>query len=199
MAGIFSNLSGLLTRREPAFQSWSRPAAVMVLLAEKPVPSVLLIRRPETLTYHAGQIACPGGSFESSLDGTLWDTACRETQEEVGIVVSRAAFLGFLDPVHIPVTGFTFIPAVSYLAQQVPVTPDAAEVHSYCWVPWEELKRVKRMGSLTVRGVPRPFPEFPLPWGRVWGATARVLDQLSTVLTGAEEGVISENSKATPT
>lgn len=194
MAVIFSELSRLLTRREPSFQSWGRPAAVMVLLAREPVPSVLLIHRPDTLSHHAGQIACPGGSFDNLLDCTLWDTACRETQEEVGIAVTRASFAGYLDPVHISVTGFTFIPAVSVLARQAPVIPSFAEVQSYRWVSLEELRQVKRMSSVTHNDRTYRMAEFPLPWGRVWGATARVIEQLLEVLASHEEGVMGADS-----
>ncbi len=194
MAVIFSQLSRLLTQREPSFQSWRKPAAIMVLLARTPILSVLLIHRPDTLTHHAGQIACPGGSFDPILDQTLWDTARRETQEEVGIAVCRSSFTGFLDPVYISVTGFTVIPAVSLLPAQAAVIPHLGEVQSYCWVSIEELRQVKRMGTLRADGVSYRFPEFPLPWGRVWGATARVMEQLLQVLDGDGEGAAREDS-----
>lgn len=147
-------------------------------MALNPEPSVLLIERPDTLTYHAGQIACPGGSFDGTLDATLWDTARRETLEEVGIDVSADDLAGYLDAVHIIVTGFTLVPAVTILPERPPVIADPAEVSSYHWVTLRELAQVRRMGRVVLDGAAYRMPEFPLPWGRMWGATAKVMDDL---------------------
>lgn len=149
----------------------------MVLLAVHPEPSVLLIRRPDTLLHHAGQIACPGGAFDHHADRTLWDTARRETREEVGIDVPLQELAGYLDPVHIQVTGFTLSPAVVILPTRPPVSPEPREVASYHWQPLQELREVRRMGRMGSGGA-HPVPEFPLSWGHLWGATARVMDQL---------------------
>ena len=178
MAVIFSNLPHYLNATEPVFTAWRRPAAIMVLLAMAPEPSVLLIQRPDTLTYHAGQIACPGGSFDPRVDVTLWDTARRETREEVGIDIPLDRLAGYLDPVHIVVTGFTLVPCVTVVAQRVLVRADSGEVADYHWVTLKELTAVKRMSRVVADGVSYRMPEFPLVWGRLWGATAKVMDQL---------------------
>jgi 8-oxo-dGTP pyrophosphatase MutT (NUDIX family) len=154
----------------------------MVMVAEAPQAAVLLIHRRDTLTYHAGQIACPGGSYDPRLDRSLWDTAVRETREEVGIAMSRQFFCGFLDPVHIVVTGFTVAPAVAVVASAPAVVLDCGEVSSYQWVTLAELRHVRRMSRVLLGGASYRLPEFPLAWGRLWGATARIIDQLLTVL-----------------
>lgn len=184
MATIFSELAQVLSFDEPRFEAWARPAAVLVLLAQTPEPSVLLIHRPDTLTHHAGQIACPGGSFDHCVDTTLWDTARRETREEVGIDVPWDSHLGHLDPVYIPVTDFTLLPYVVALDARPEVHPDAGEVASYQWVGLNELRRVRRMSRVMAAGAAYQMPEFPLTWGRLWGATARVMDQLLAKLDG---------------
>ncbi len=191
MAAIFSELPRFLNSEEPAFSGWDRPAAVMVLVAVWPHPAVLLIHRPDTLTYHAGQIACPGGSFDSRYDSTLWETAIRETQEEVGITVAEESRAGYLDPVYITVTGFTLVPFVAVVKTRPPVHPDSGEVASYQWVTLAELAQVRRMGRVMAWGVSYQMPEFPLAWGRLWGATARVMDQLLTKIS-----VIRPNDKS---
>ncbi|MCY0864449.1 MAG: CoA pyrophosphatase [Sulfobacillus sp.] len=166
-------------QREPQFHTWAKPAAVMVLIADvDQSPSVLLIRRPSALAEHAGQVACPGGRYDSTLDRSLWDTARRETVEEVGIAVTARERLGFLDPVFIPVTGYTILPAVARLRGVPTVVPAVAEVADWAWISLAELRRVRRMALVdSVRGR-FWMPEFPTGWARVWGATARILDQL---------------------
>eukprot|EP01112_Ceratiomyxa_fruticulosa_P012541 TRINITY_DN3474_c0_g1_i4.p1 TRINITY_DN3474_c0_g1~~TRINITY_DN3474_c0_g1_i4.p1 ORF type:complete len:186 (+),score=23.83 TRINITY_DN3474_c0_g1_i4:325-882(+) len=47
-------------------------------------PSFLFIKRVNR-GKHAGQIALPGGRWDSKLDSSLKDTAIRETKEEVGV------------------------------------------------------------------------------------------------------------------
>lgn len=202
VAGIFSALSDQLSLAEPDFTGWRRPAAVMVILCPVPRLSVLLIRRPETLSQHAGQIACPGGAFDARFDRNLLDTAARETWEEVGIRLSRDRWLGFLDVVHIVVTGFTLLPVVSYMPQPAVLRPEAGEVESYQWVDVAELRRTRRMGRVMARGVSYRMPEFSLGMGRLWGATARVMDQLLVKLVaagiGGEEEVFGADSGTTP-
>ena len=178
MAIIFPDLRHTLRADEPPFEAWAKPAAVMVLLARYPEPAVLLIHRPDTLTHHAGQIACPGGSFDPRFDHSLWDAACRETEEEVGIQVPQDAFAGFLDSVHIGVTGYTLLPAVAVIDAPLAVHPNPDEVAAYQWVSLREMRTVRKMSRIMAAGVTYRMPEFPLAWGRLWGATARVMDQL---------------------
>ena len=54
-----------------------RPAAVMIVLVERPHGlSLLLTQRAKTLRKHAGQISFPGGRFDQS-DRNLLETALR--------------------------------------------------------------------------------------------------------------------------
>jgi 8-oxo-dGTP pyrophosphatase MutT (NUDIX family) len=156
----------------------------MVLLAGTD-PDVLLIRRPHTLSEHGGQIACPGGRFDPNQDRSLWDTARRETCEEVGIQVGGQHCVGFLDAVFIPVSGYTVLPAVVWLDVHPQVTPSPGEVQDWTWVSVRGLTAVRRV--VPWRSGPW-MPEFRLSWGRVWGATARILDQLLHDRWWIEEG-----------
>src|SRR5579872_3468706 len=63
-----------------------RRAAVLILLYPRNgVTSFALTVRPDTLSRHPGQISLPGGMAEPH-DRSLWDTAVRETQEELGFM-----------------------------------------------------------------------------------------------------------------
>src|ERR1700741_2545215 len=60
--------------------------AVCLLFYEKNnAPHFLLIKRPDTHRYHAGQIALPGGSGDPGE--TYEQTALRELAEETGIKI----------------------------------------------------------------------------------------------------------------
>lgn len=157
----------------------------MVILAHEPELAVLLIERPHTLHHHPGQLALPGGSFDPAVDQSLWHTAQRETQEEVGIAIHEADRLGYLDPVYIPVTGYTIAPIVAEIRERPIVYPQVSEVADYAWVPLAELRRVRRVGRVGLY----IMPEFPLEFGRLWGATARVMDSLMEHLgEGQDDG-----------
>lgn len=177
MTVCFSELSRKLDHQPPPADQWVRPAAVMVMISGVQDAELLLIKRPATMTYHAGQIAFPGGSYESLRDASLSDTARRETQEEVGIVVLPSQCLGFLRSVYIPVSGFTILPVVARLPKPEPPVL-SSEVVQAEWVPIRTLRHVRRSGSRRIQGVVVHWPEFPLPLGLLWGATARVVDDL---------------------
>jgi 8-oxo-dGTP pyrophosphatase MutT (NUDIX family) len=153
------------------WQWWARPAAVAVVIWEAEDPRVLLIRRPSHLHEHPGQLACPGGAFDAERDRGLWETAQRETWEEVGIVLPRPE--GMLEPVHIPTSGYTVQPFLVRLSDRPRLRLSPAEVGVAAWVGIAELRRALRYR--VVAGGPRPV--FPLGWGLLWGATARIVER----------------------
>ncbi len=152
------------------FSTWSKPAAVAVIVtATSSGNEVLLIERPPTMIEHAGQIACPGGRFDARQDKTLWDTVRRETREEVGVGLSREMCLGTLEPVHIPPTDYTVEPYLFYVTEK-PRLVSSGEVAAWHWVSLTELVTLEEWND--------ERPQYPLGWGLVWGATARIMHQL---------------------
>src|SRR5207344_2828247 len=90
-----------------------KKSAVCILLYEKnKTIYFLLIKRPDTHRYHAGQIALPGGSCDA--DETYEQAALRELAEETGIEISADTILGRLTPLYIPVSNFYIQPVVAY-------------------------------------------------------------------------------------
>ncbi|MDP3299745.1 MAG: CoA pyrophosphatase, partial [Phenylobacterium sp.] len=102
------------------------PAAVLVGLVEREHGySVLLTRRADTLRRHTGQIAFPGGRRDPGE--TIWETALRETEEEVGISRSLVTLGGLSTPYRTG-TGFLVTPVVGFIASDFTLTPNPAEV-----------------------------------------------------------------------
>jgi 8-oxo-dGTP pyrophosphatase MutT (NUDIX family) len=148
-------------------------AAVLVPLFERDGEAhVWLARRPETMRSHAGQVAFPGGKNEAS-DGSLLDTALRETHEELGIERDRVDVLGALDDVF-TITGFTISPWVGWLAPGVEVTPNPSEVARVFAAPLREFFE-EPSGALPLRG-------WTVDGEFVWGATAAIVRRFVAIL-----------------
>ena len=70
----------------------SRTAAVLVAILDLPEPELVLTRRADHLPQHPGQVCFPGGAAEDN-DRSAVQTALREAQEEIGLVVGHGAAL----------------------------------------------------------------------------------------------------------
>ena len=91
-----------------------RPAAVLVPIIDYASGAkILLTRRAEHLSKHAGQISFPGGKLDET-DSTPEAAAVRETAEEIGVSKEYIDIIGRLDP-YITVTSFQITPVVAVL------------------------------------------------------------------------------------
>jgi len=174
---------------EPAERprQWIRPAAVLGLLTVTDGRAeVLFVVRRRTLRFHAGQVAFPGGGFEPA-DADLWQTALRETEEEVGVGRDRIVRVGPLPSVHISVSGFTIRPWIGWTPARPALRLDASEVERALWVPLGELRAAHRRVTRERAGVRYETPEYPVGGVVVWGATGRMLEHLLDRLTPEDE------------
>ena len=153
-----------------------RPAAVLVpVFPTDRGLSVCLIRRPEAMRNHAGQIAFPGGGFDIG-DRDLSHTAVRETHEELGVDPAQIEILGSLDETWTP-SGYRMTPFVGWLEGPPIWTPDPREVAEVL-CPSVELfmePNCFRQEYWERGGVRYRVAFFDIEGGPVWGATARVL------------------------
>jgi 8-oxo-dGTP pyrophosphatase MutT (NUDIX family) len=165
----------------------ARAAATLLLLYPGPDGELQLplTVRNATLRAHAGEISLPGGAFEGS-DASLEATALRETFEEIGAGPDGIAILGTLDQVWIPPTNFEIRPFVAGAAQRPELAPQSEEVSLIIELPVRELLHPGAITDEVVHG-----PGWTLRVGGyraggqlVWGATARSLAMLATVLQG---------------
>jgi 8-oxo-dGTP pyrophosphatase MutT (NUDIX family) len=140
---------------------------------------VLLTRRAAGLRSHRGEVSFPGGRIdagESPLQAAL-----REAHEEVGIVPSWVEVLGELTPLTTRSSLMSVHAYVGWLETlpELKLNPD--EVERAFTVSLRELCQndVHRQEIWPFPdGQERPVHFYELVGDTVWGATARVLEEL---------------------
>jgi len=159
----------------------SRASAVLVPLYEVDGDTrVVLIKRPETMSSHRGEIAFPGGKFEAGVDADLRTTALREACEEVGLAPDDVEIVARLDGIATVASRFTITPFVGFLAQRPVLTPNPSEVVRILEVSLSDLLdpdayREERWDTHTADF---DVHFYDLDDETVWGATARILTGL---------------------
>ncbi|VVE87738.1 CoA pyrophosphatase [Pandoraea bronchicola] len=158
-----------------------RAAAVLVPLVMRPHgTTVLLTRRTQHLSTHAGQVSFPGGSREPD-DPTPIATALRESREEIGLDSGAVEVIGSL-PDYVTGTGFRVAPVVGLVKPPFDLVADAGEVDEIFEVPLDFLMNPAhhqirvfnyQVGERRFYAMP-----YPKPTGGeyfIWGATAGML------------------------
>jgi 8-oxo-dGTP pyrophosphatase MutT (NUDIX family) len=155
-----------------------RPAAVLVAVVERDVPTVLLTKRAEHLNEHAGQVSFPGGKIDPT-DASPMDAALREADEEIGLKRDFIDPVGYLD-VYATGFGFRILPTLARVRPGFDLTISPDEVDNVFEVPLAFLMDPvnHKLGSKEFRGMQRSFYEMPFEQHYIWGATAGMLRAL---------------------
>lgn len=169
----------------------SKKAAVIAALYEddNKVRLILILRN----TYngvHSNQIGFPGGSVED-YDKTLFDTAIRETYEEIGVRVQKNELIRELHEIYIPPSNFNVYPFLVILNHPPFFVKDDKEVKEVITIDLESLLNCK----ITLTQIPIPaklnelniqndveVPAFKLAGYNVWGATAMMLSEIRDLI-----------------
>ncbi len=143
---------------------------------------LLLTVRHHDLPDHAGEISLPGGAVDPG-DASLEGTALREAAEEVGLDPNTVRVLGPLDPVWIPISNFELTPVVAVTDDRPKLTPREEEVTELIDFPVRLLtEQAITLEEISVSGAVLEVGVYRWADHRVWGATARTLSMLGTVL-----------------
>lgn len=138
---------------------------------------LILTKRTDTLKYHKGQIAFPGGALDPN-DGDVLTTALRESYEEVGIRPEDVTVLGRLDEMATFSTNFTIAPFVGLIPYPYAFRPNPIEVATIFDAPLPVLAdpavlrsyvRTREDGETVVDY------EYHIGGHVIWGATARII------------------------
>jgi 8-oxo-dGTP pyrophosphatase MutT (NUDIX family) len=147
-----------------------------------------LIKRPEYVGYHSGQIALPGGKMEIS-DEDIIQTALREAEEEVGIDRSQVKVLGNLSDLYIPTSNFLVSPVVGFLDKRPEFLAEEKEVSRIIQTELQFLFRpeIRKQKILRLsQSMSLDTPYFDIDGEIVWGATAMILSELIQLFQSAD-------------
>lgn len=146
-------------------------------------PNVILIKRTRLVKNHAGEISFPGGNF-MKVDIDMLETAIRETSEEVGIKIKREQVIGNLNAERTLSSRYIIYPYVTLL-DRIPVIIDTNyEVEKIIDAPLIPLLKSRESDIKHQQEYSIPqLPKFTYKNETIWGATARILDQLAKLFS----------------
>ncbi|MDR6967584.1 8-oxo-dGTP pyrophosphatase MutT (NUDIX family) [Flavobacterium arsenatis] len=162
-----------------------REASVMMLFYPKnDAPHLVMILRNSYKGVHSSQIGFPGGKVEK-FDGSLADTALRETFEEIGVDRQLITIVRPFTALYIPPSNFKVYPFLGYATQELAFIPDDREVFGIIEMPlsvlMDDTARVsKTLSTSYMEEV--DVPAFKFEEHYVWGATSQMLNELKEVL-----------------
>lgn len=180
MAQVRERLSGW-AREAPAVTEGRRRAAVLVpLFVRDGALWTVFTRRTDSVEHHPGQISFPGGA-EEPADPTLFHTALRESEEELGIHPRDAVPLGRLSPI-VTVTNFYVEPFVAAIPHPYAFEPEAAEIAEVLEAPIAALMDPAALEMQELPGRETPVLFYHYDDHVIWGATGRIVAELLAVL-----------------
>jgi 8-oxo-dGTP pyrophosphatase MutT (NUDIX family) len=156
----------------------SKDAAVLVpLYLDGGSLHAVFTKRRDDLRRHAGEISFPGGR-QDSPDEDLRLTALREADEEIGLPPDAVELVGALPPTGTFVTSYKIHPFVGVIESGRAWTLQPTEVEEVLELSLPDLIRGFEMKRLVRRGVPIRTPAYTVDGHFIWGATARIVQDL---------------------
>ena len=140
-------------------------------------PHVVLTRRRSDLRRHAGEISFPGGRRDAE-DADLAETALREAEEEIGLPRRQASLLGELPPTSTFVTGYLIHPFVASIPAGLKWVPSEGEVDAVLELSVQEVRDSRERIEMTRRGFTFDTDAYVVGEHLIWGATARIIENL---------------------
>lgn len=186
----------LKSRSKNIIADWDlKPSSVLVPIFTKGGERHLLFtKRTENLRNHPGQISFPGGRHDKS-DESLWETALRETEEEIGVKREHVKFLGELDDM-LTSTQYRITPFVASIPYPYEFVVNCAEIDAIIEVPIKQLMdpdileiRLREYFNVIVKVY--YFHIGPEP---IWGATGRIVKHFLDVVNLALEDFSTEEN-----
>ncbi len=171
---------------EPNIVSNSQPkAAVLVPFVLMPEPAILLTVRAKHLNSHPGEVSFPGGMYEAE-DRNLFDTALRETFEEIALERHLVDVVGQLST-SISKNGVLVYPIVGLTQSSQTALASPDEIEEIFTVPWSFFATAEpQLQQINRHGLEIQLPHFYYEGKHIWGLTAIILLELINLLEGTD-------------
>lgn len=136
---------------------------------------LILTKRSESVRHHKGQVCFPGG-VRDAHDQTLWGTALREANEEIGLDPGAVSYLCEL-PTLVTPTGFRVTPFAAGIPTLAAVVPNPCEIADVFHVPLKHFADAKnlRFETRDYFGIAQDVPFYRYGSHDIWGATGRMI------------------------
>ncbi len=138
---------------------------------------VVFTERRHDLRRHPGEISFPGGRRDPD-DETLMETALREACEEIGLPREAVNVAGALEPVGTYVTNYAIYPFVGVIESGFEWVVGQTEVAQVLELSLDDLVAGAGERRMVRRGMAFKTPAYEVDGHLIWGATARILDDL---------------------
>ena len=162
-----------------------RHAGVLIpLMLEKGVHKVLFTKRTNKVEHHKGQFSFPGGAVDDE-DRSIEETVLRESYEEIGLAGKDVEILGRVDDFHTQWSNFVVHPFVGLIPSPYEFIISEIEVERLIKVPWDTLAMnymENKKYTVASGGLAYQAPAYKYNRDLIWGATARMMENLITIL-----------------
>ncbi|MCG7533567.1 CoA pyrophosphatase [Pseudoalteromonas sp. OOF1S-7] len=175
---VISRYSLSAASHSPVLGQGQESAVLVPLLEVDGEASVLFCKRSAQLRSHPSQLCFPGGKVEQK-DHSVITTALRETQEEIALDPQQVNPVGVL-PLHTTLTGFRITPVLAVLDRNASWETHSDEVEHVFTLPLSLLaqQRAWQPVQTRLRGKAVTFNGLMTEYGLLWGATAKIIQQL---------------------
>jgi 8-oxo-dGTP pyrophosphatase MutT (NUDIX family) len=157
-----------------------KPSAVLIpLFYRDGLLHLLFTRRSQLVRYHKGEISFPGGGYHKE-DGSLEQTALRESFEEIGLEPQNVEVMGELDDVPTRNSNYIITPFAGLITPPKQYRVSEFEICEMIEIPIEGLLAE---GCFEEIRQPDPTDVLDIPFvyhyqdKTITGATARILRQ----------------------
>lgn len=147
---------------------------------------IYFIKRIDDGSIHSAQVAFPGGKKEFG-DKTLKDTALRETYEEIGIEPKQIEIITQIEPTTTLSSNFNIYPFVGIIHSNE-FKLSKKEVQYIFSIPLDFLLKIYPFTLRKFEYKGRIFNTYLIDYAKeiIWGATARILNNLLEKLVKLE-------------
>jgi 8-oxo-dGTP pyrophosphatase MutT (NUDIX family) len=193
MVAMEQRLSQILSQRQkqPIAEAGLIVSAVLVPIYRKRGRYyILFTKRTERVREHKGQVSFPGGA-RHKVDKTLFDTALRESAEEIGLAPTEVKILGELDDMRTETSNYIITPFVALIPYPYQFKVDGWEVEEIIEAPIsalldKDLRPQTRVIDVDGQSVTSYFYHYQ--GSVIWGATANILHQFLGIFAQAMRG-----------